>query len=86
VAEAASPTYVYLTRFQLSDGTVKETRFTTRRQRAEGEILNAPTDAGGTPRVGKGFLWRIRAVEEHEDLAIGAVLVLDFERPHPDQV
>jgi hypothetical protein len=41
--------------------------------------------ADGTGRSGKGFLWRIRAVEVNDDPLIEATLVLDFERLHPEQ-
>ena len=49
------------------------------------EIVNLPTTPDGTGRTGSGYIWRVSSIEEHEDPLIDAVLVLDFEQPHPDQ-
>ncbi len=82
--EPATP-LVYLVMFHLSDGSVAEETVTTRRRRAAGEIFNLPVAADGTGRSGKGFLWRIHAIEDNDDPLIESTLVLEFERPHPEQ-
>ncbi len=89
VAEEAEPSFVYVSRFRLGDGTekegtLKEGTFTTRRRRAVGELANFPTDKDGMSRTGKGYVWLIASIEETEDQLVEGVLVLDFKGPHPE--
>jgi hypothetical protein len=85
MADAPEPALTYIARLRLSDGTNTDNKFTTRRRRAVGEIVNLPTTPDGTGRTGSGYIWRVSSIEEDEDPLIDAVLVLDFEQPHPDQ-
>jgi hypothetical protein len=79
------PTVTYIARFRLSDGTTSDARFTTRRRRALGEIVNLPATPDGSGHTGSGYIWRVSSVEAHADPLIDAVLVLDYERPNPDK-
>jgi dipeptidase E len=72
--------FQYEVRFRLPDGIEKSSgSFTTHRERQLGEIVNLPEGPDGLARGGKGFIWRIAAIEED------GTLVLDYERPHPEQ-
>ena len=84
MAEEAESNISYLTRFRLTDGTEKEGRFTTRRPRAVGDAVNFPTGADGASGQGKGYIWRVSAIEPSADPSIEEVLVLDFERAFPE--
>lgn len=70
-------------RLHLQDGSTTASTFTTRRRRKVGEIVNLPTAWDGSSRVGRGYRWRVRAIEENENALIEATLVL--EPTHPDQ-
>jgi hypothetical protein len=75
----------YIVRVQLNEGSTKETRFKTKRERTPGEIVNLPMDSDGSAKPGKGFLWRVTSIERHDDPSVEAVLMLVFERPHTGQ-
>jgi len=72
----------------LPDGSTRKTlTFTTRRKRAVGEIVNLPDGLDGRPSSPtKGYIWRVKAIEPHEAPLIEALLVLTYERPHPETV
>jgi hypothetical protein len=85
VSDQSARNFIYITRFRLSDGRFTDSTLTTRRRRAVGDLVNVPTQADGTSRAGTGYLWRVAGVQLHPDPLIEALLVLDYERPHPDQ-
>ncbi len=84
MADAPEPAVTYIARLRLSNGTTRDNKFATRRRHALGEIVNLPNNADGTGSTGLGYIWRISSIDEHEDPLIDAVLVLDFEQPHPN--
>jgi hypothetical protein len=77
-------TISYAITWRLPDGAEEresEPSFRTKRQRDVGEIVNLPTGPDGKGRTGKGYLWRVVAVEEDAQR-----LVLAYERPHPEMM
>jgi len=71
---------VYKLRLCLPDGTERQnSSLTTLRPRSAGDVLNVPLGPDGRSRPGRGFLWRVAALEDE-----GKTLVLGFERANPD--
>src|SRR5690349_18081961 len=63
VTEADDPGLAYVIRLGLRDGTQKEADFVTRRRLDVGDSVNLPVDADGASQAGKGYTWRVRAVQ-----------------------
>jgi hypothetical protein len=75
-------TITYKVRWRLSDGTEHVAGpLTTRRRRGVGDFVNLPNGPDGRGREGKGYIWRVTALEDDD-----TTLVLAFERPHPERV
>ena len=72
----------YNIRLRLPDSTEREGgRFTTRRRRLVGDLVNLPQGPDGRSLAGKGYIWRVAALEDGH-----TTLVLAFERPHRETV
>jgi len=81
MSDPSEPAITYVARLRLGDGTTTDNRFTTRRRRALGEIVNLPTTHDGAGQTGAGYIWRISSMEKSDDPLIDAILILDFEQP-----